>query len=511
MRLPIACMTALFALTTFTLTTSVPLMGQVASVEAQRLGMEIAWQAQVQLPKFGRGVISAQLWADASQPRKFAIVEMADRTIRVSADELDRLGLPIGIEEAKKQAGEQAARRLGKSSGYQVVEVTIPRIRLVLATSDGLVQTLDAESGRLLWSTVCGDAGTPAHAAALSPAGVSLIQGTKLYLLDWQTGKQLKVLPLRFSSANAIVVCNDLAYVGDLTGRVEAYGLKSPRNPWSGRLIGRSVGQPVALADQSFCAMATTDGFVYTMSGAEQPSLWTRYQTASAINGSLTAGNGAFYVGTDLGILSKIGVEERLGRLEWDFRTGDTITTPALVIGKQVFVVSESGTLYCVDDETGFSQWSRAGLSLKQPLAKAGNLLICRSIFGELYGINASDGTLVAKTKPAKLSLPIANRISDRLYVLEASGQLLCLRAQGSLLPTMLLPQAATQELPIVESEAESTTTATPAANPFNFGDTPSTTPTANPFGGSDPFGGDVPVPGGQTTDPFGGSGANPF
>ncbi|MEZ6080848.1 MAG: hypothetical protein R3C56_35820 [Pirellulaceae bacterium] len=55
----------------------------------------------------------------------------------------------------KQMAGERAARLLG-SDGFEVIESSIPKIYLVVATSDGLIQNYDAETGRLLWSRPCG-------------------------------------------------------------------------------------------------------------------------------------------------------------------------------------------------------------------------------------------------------------------------------------------------------------------------------------------------------------------
>ena len=266
MRVPLAQLLSVFC----TLFGAVS-YGQISSIDADRLDMEIAWQAQVQMPRAGRGIVSTHLWVDSSQIRKFAIVELpGGRTLRVSADQTDSRGAAIGIEEAKKQVGENAARLLGKNSGFEVVELAIPLVRLVFITNDGLVQTFDAESGAMLWSSPCGLATAPAHPGAVSAAGISVIHGRSLYLLDWNSGKQLMNKELPVGSSVALAVCNDLAYVTDFRGRLQAYGLGVTRKVWSSQIIGRAVGQPVSLADQTFCAIASTDGFVYVLTAGEQ-------------------------------------------------------------------------------------------------------------------------------------------------------------------------------------------------------------------------------------------------
>ncbi len=533
MRMPFACLFSAFSLLAVT-----PGYAQVSSVDADRLDMEIAWQAQVQMPKVGRGIVSSHLWIDSTLNRKYAVVELTGgRTLRVSAEEADHRGAAIGIEEAKKQVGERAARLLGKNDGFEVVEITIPQIRLVFVTSDGLVQTFDAETGAMLWSNPCGLATAPAHPGAVSSAGVSVIHGRNLYLLDWNSGKQLMNKELSYGSSVALAVCNQLAYVTDFRGRLQAYGLGETLKPWSSQIIGRAVGRPVALADQSYCAIASTDGYVYTLNAGQNPGIWTRYETNSSISGSLAAGNHAFYAGTGDGLLTKISVADRLGGLDWEYPAGETITRPALVVGKRVVAATESGAIHCIDDETGFSIWSKQGMRIEQPIATAGGNFLCSTFSGEIYAFDAETGTVVGRTSPSNIKSAVKNQINDRLYVVGHNGRLQCLRTRGAVLPTMIGPVVVGEDAPAESAPvAEQPATTAPAANPFNFGGEAASTapaatpfggtPAANPFGNSNPFGATEAAPAetgaadgaggmgnpfgsGEMSNPFGG--ANPF
>ncbi len=486
MRLPNASPLFLLTLLLCTALSTRPGFGQATPAEAARLGMEIAWQGQVRMPKVG-GIVSAQLWVEPSLPRKYAVVELPGRTVRVSADELDRKGVPIGIEEAKKIAAGQAQRIVRKADGFDVSEVTIPRIHLVVVTSDGLVQAMDAESGVALWEqpALCGLSTAPAHPAALSSAGIAVIHGRNLVLIDWKSGKQLSNQVLKYGSANSLAVCNNLAYVSDYSGRMVAYGLGVERKPWSARIFGRPVGTPVTLADQSLCAVASSEGYVYTLSGGEEPSQWNRYETSAAINGSLSAGNGAFYVGTNSGILSKIGVEERIGKIVWEFRTGGPIANPAFIHGKQVFFATEAGSFHSIDDETGFANWSKNGQRIEQPIAVVLDNVLCKTSTGEIVAMNAADGRFVAKTNAMDLSITVINQSTDRVYLIGDSGLMQCLRPRDGLLPKLVAPVATVEETPAEQPPMEEATTA-PAAgaeDPFNFGG--GAAAAASPFGGA--------------------------
>lgn len=484
-------------------------LAQVSTVEARRLGMEVAWTAQMQLPRSGRGIVSTHLWPDASNPRKYAVVELPSRTIRVSADMLDRDGQPIGIEEAKRQAQVRAARFLGKNDGFQVVEVVIPQIKLVIVSSDGLVQNIDAESGKLLWSSACGQSSAPAHPGAISDAGVTVIHGERLYLLDWETGKHAMTVPLRYSTANSVAVSKEIGFVSDFTGRVVAYGIGKSIKPWNYVMQGRSIGRTVSLHSSLFSAIASDAGYVYVFAEAETPKIWLRYETNSAITGSLTAANDAFYVGTAGGLISKISVDSRMGNIDWEYRIGKTVTAPALVAADLVVVASESGDIVGIDDRTGIALWLQGGQNIVQPIAKVDDKILSISSAGELVSLSSKTGAPVGRTAPINLASPVVNQMSDRVYLIGKWGRVQCLRKIGAALPTMIesvkVPEEA-QNPGTIESQPD--TGVGESENPFNF-DASGDAAMGDPFSGG--LGGASDVPAGDaTTDPFSGGG-DPF
>ncbi len=101
-------MRLLAALTTAAwLATGFSAMAQLSNDDARNLGLEVAWQSQIQMP-LAKGIASAHLWAESTGARQYAIAEVNGRTVRVSADQLDREGKPIGLEVAKLMAQQQS-------------------------------------------------------------------------------------------------------------------------------------------------------------------------------------------------------------------------------------------------------------------------------------------------------------------------------------------------------------------------------------------------------------------
>ena len=496
-----------------------PTSAQVSELEAGKMGMETSWKSQIQMPRSGRGLVSAHLWVNKNKNQTFAVAELPNRTLRVSVDALDVFRKPLGPEGAKKKVSEYAARLLGKPDGFTVEMLTVPEVKLVLVNSDGMVQTLDAETGKLLWNTTCGESFAPAFPGAVSESGVSVIHGPNLYVLEWETGKRRGLQRLRSPSSTAVGVCNDLAFVGDVRGQIFGYGIGDAEvEPWSYLLTGRTVGQPVNLANQRFCAVASDAGYVYVFErGDEKPKVWIRYESSAAITGSLAAGNGGFYVGTSNGSLAKVSVETRLGVIKWEYRSGQTTTAPALVAGDSVYATTESGTILAINDVDGSPRWRVDSQNLVQSIATAGNKVFAISNTGELVAVDKATGNEVGRSSSMALSMPIPNQLTDRVYIVNSVGQIQCLRPTSQDLPTFysaptpVAPEAGKKPMESGTLGAEQGTDGSPfggtdlgdpgmgdggnpfgdAANPFDTGGGDAGDDgMGNPFDGTNPFGG---------------------
>ena len=486
---------------------------QLNRATVKAMGLETAWKSQVQIPLTGGGVVSSHLWADASKSSKYAVVTLADRVIRIPASAPDRKGNPIGIEVAKEIAKKKAALILGKNDGFQVVERSVPSINLVLITSDGMVQCMNAETGKLNWAASCGLSSAPAHPGAVSTSGVSVVQGQYLYLLDWATGKLVSQRKLREATGNAVAACNDLAFVSDFGGRIQAYGLRNEQKPWRYVMHGRSVGRSVTLANQTFSAVATERGYVYVFANHDGPSVWIRYETNSPLTGSLSAGKDAFYAGSVGGVVTKFSVDDRLGKIRWEYRIGRTVTAPPLVVKDCVYAASESGHLTSIDDKTGAANWVNDLAAIAQPIGESRDALVCLTSTGELANVDIETGRIESKSTPLDLGHAVINQLNDRIYLVAKNGAIQCLRSAGADLPTMFADVAEPSE-----TDENTDTTITPAASepagaegsPFNFNNEVG----GDPFGGAGeaaPAGGD-PFSGGAGGDPFGGDpGGDPF
>lgn len=505
----------------FAFAVPLPVFGQFANNQLDDLGLETAWLSQARVPFDGRGISSADVWMDQTSTRKFAVVDLPGYPmVRVAADKLDAKNQPIGMEKAKAEAQSIAAKLLGKQSGFEVAEVNIPQMRLVVVTANGLVQNFDAETGKLLWSTPCGPVSASALPAALSSQGIFVVQGDTLYQLEWVTGKQVMTKHLSNNTSSGLSVIdaeiepppgvqratrlNTMALVADYSGTLTAYGITEKINPWSNRMIRRTTDRPVTSPDRKVVAMATGSGMVYVYSGSAKPRVLYRFESSSGVTGSLASSKDGFYIGSNDGVLAKVSFD---GKLRWSFHLSHPIAAPALVDEElgQVYLASESGEFTAVNDSTGFEAWERSyNGNVLGPIGISGPNVICRTSSDSLVALDRKTGKLQGTTS-SRIMLPVStlNNITDRVYLAAPNGQIQCLRPIGKDLPRIAKPIEGAPEKPAKQQNtdvdnapmneaAEST-----SSDPFGSTDAPDT-PSADAPAGADPFG----------ADPF--SGGNP-
>ncbi len=547
---------------------SLAAMGQFPTLEAQRHGMELAWQSQVQLP-LDKELVSAQLVSYADGARKYVEVTVPglSKPIRKFVDAIGRSGEPVGVEGAKKLAIQEALfytwdtdrdgsisvaegsqlgkgfaavdrdrtgkvtyaeyaqflnwtllveQTLGKAdlnrmlrdrglqnfmqattsgAGLEAKEGELPSLKLVIATRSGLVTCFDAETGKTDWATHCDSTEAPAYATAVNTSKVAMIQNGKLYLLELSDGSQAVLndgsqspFTLPNPTSNAVALTKDAAFVTDRAGRVLSYaiGSKEFKQPFGYALHGAANENTLSILDKDLCAIASDRGYLYVFNSIDRPTVLWRYESSTPVRNCLASANGAFYVGTEGGKFSKMIVEARDGRILYEFLASEPLTSRPLIHGSTAYFAADTGTLFSVDDKTGSQNWVSRSIAVQYPMAVIGNILVCTTRGGGIAGFDVANGHMQFSRRLSEpLGQVVSNQLTDRLYLVGASGHVLCLRPVGGEAPKMVVPVTDKPEEPKDTS-------------PFSV---PESEPTMD-AGGDDPFATDPAMEGGEA-DPF--------
>lgn len=475
------------------------LQAQVADNQLKTMGLDAMWRTQLQMPIESGRIVSTHLWTNPNDRKTYAELTLpagqgtGKRTFRVNADTLGADGKPIGIDAAKREVEIRAARALGRAAGIPAVEVTVPLVYLIVVSGDGVVQTLDAETGQLLWRNSSGSVTFPAAPACVSDAGIVVAQGQDLFLLDLKSGKHLAKRSMMRISTSGVALAGHRAFVSSLSGQTEIIDFTKPAHSETikYRLFGRTITPP-ASSDRAHDLVAfSTDRSIATLlSGGEKVGPWFNVRSKAPLTGPLTFIGGALYLCDVNGQVSKVKLD-RTGSVIWRLMIGEPLVTNPVVIDKVFYATNEVGELISADDETGFPIWPNPTERVKTILGGTKDRLFCRSLTDRLLVIDTKTGRILSETGSAVIGHDLINQLDDRLYLISANGTVQGVRQAGKdyILPSfheVLPPPTQTEKAkPAEEAPTMETPTEETAVDPFGAAGATEAMAPADP---ADPF-----------------------
>ena len=113
-------------------------------------------------------------------------------------------------------------------------------------------------------------------------------------------------------------------------------------------------------------------------------------------------------------------VDAKAGSILWQFSTGESQTATPFASGDSVYMVTTRGGLFAVDSQNGVQRWKTTGIS--QVVSASEDYLFCVGERNRLVTLDRVTGSTVSVTSvPGRV---ITNTISDRVYAVTDSGQL---------------------------------------------------------------------------------------
>lgn len=441
---------------------------------------------------------------------------------------------------------------------------------LFVQTDCAVLQAIDAETGRTLWTKEVGRRGFPSSRPAASQEMVAVVNGSTLYILHRQTGRllwrrevdgvpgagpALSQLRVYVPTTDGLVLAYRLEAVVDPAvelgmldpeSEVDAQSLKARRleslklqqelkPPLACQSFGRAMVQPLVIREdpgEESVAWPTDRGYLFVGRIDRTSEDWFemlyKLETGADITARPTFLPAATEEASDSGILfapSQDGflhaIRERNGKSMWRFPTGEPVVQPAAPIGDKVYITTELGGMYCLAVATGQQLWWTPGIM--KFIAASKDRVYGEDRSGNLVVLHAQTGGRLDVISAAGLPIKLMNLQNDRIYLAAESGLVQCLHEVELSEPLLHRPKPMPKEEKPEPTKTEVPQQAeekTPAKSPFESGG--AAPATDSPFGGgSDPFGGGGAAPsenpfggdGGATgagSDPFGGDGAAP-
>jgi outer membrane protein assembly factor BamB len=368
--------------------------------------------------------------------------------------------------------------RVDPSRG-RLAGVQLSRGLLLAHTTQGVVQALDPETGRALWTTSVGRPDYETMSPAANGKFVAIVNGSKLYLLDRLTGGQIWEQRIGGSPAAGVGIDDEQAYVPLDTGIVEAYKLirasRSDEIPQRYSGTGGAVTAPVVVGSRVLWSVSR--GFVYARVPGED---LVQFRFRMDDDASASPGYMAPYVYAASRKGTVYCLTEDTGVSIWEFAAGSSVSHPIMSIDGALYVITERGDMYRLNPQSGVQMWYQRGVA--RFAAAGGGKLYVIDVNGRLAALDAASGSRLGAVPIGEMQIVFPNGETDRIYLATSTGTLQCLREMATAKPLAHTRGYAIPPKPKPGEPAAADPAATGVATPAD-GAQPGAAAPANPFG----------------------------
>jgi outer membrane protein assembly factor BamB len=367
--------------------------------------------------------------------------------------------------------------RLRIDGGSRVGSI-VQQAGLLLSQSDhGAIQALDPETGRTLWVTHVGRPNYPTLPAAANAQYVAVSNGTHLYLLSRTDGQLVWDRDMKgFPSAGPGMSASRV-YVAMLNGSVHSYNIADKnavdRDPVLFFGTGRSEAAPVV--SETHMMWGTNTGNVYC-DGLQSSVNRFLFKAHGPVTATLVHRPPLLYVTSQDGYVYALNDEN--GASLWQFSAGSPLLKPAATIRDAVYVTPDSGGMSRLSVTSGVEQWFAAGIT--QFVAASPTRVYGTDVGGGLIILNAQTGARLGSLPTGQLPIKLINLQTDRIYLASASGLLQCLRERELVKPEDYAPKPVEKDK---KTGPAKKTEQAPAEGTEGTPATPPAEPVKNPFG----------------------------
>jgi outer membrane protein assembly factor BamB len=354
------------------------------------------------------------------------------------------------------------------NSAYTHVErAVVEGDRLTVLTSAGVVQELDALTGKTYWTAPIGNENYP----SLGPAGndkyVAILNGSTIYVLDRKDGKPAIIRAVGSAPGAAPALSESYVFIPLVSGRLEALPLGDQKiSPWYYQSFGRAMVAP--LVTQESIVWTTDAGFLY-VGGSEKLGMRYRLETGAEIVAPPSYHHPFVFVASLEGEV--FAMHELSGSQRWKYSCGFPVTRAAAGVGDRVFVTSAEPALHCINATSGLGIWEAPHVS--QFAAASKDRVYGINDLGDFVVLNGATGVTLARIRADRPIHALVNDQTDRVYLVSKDGMVECLHEVNMKEPMHHNPKPTPPK--------EETKAAAPAAPPAKAVEKPAKAPAKTP------------------------------
>ncbi len=441
--------TLLAGLSLTTLSPLEPARAENNSDDLASIGLTLHWEANVGGAPLANGSQSFVLWSHTTEKREYVTVRSGNRIIeRIRGEEVDQKKLDqaiisgekilktprLGLEGATEKAQKLFAtyKTLGRKVDIEPYSQRI--VYAVTLTSNGILESMDAESGAVLWRTEAGKSTLPMFGPGVSDDYVVVTNGNVFYVYELATGNFVTSRNLAFTPTACPTVLGDKVIVPSVDGRLVAYDIKKPEvAPGIIRTGTENRLGVVISADRQFFAWPTGSRLIQAKMD-KLPMLWNATGLHEPILSLPIATQSGFLAATELGTVFHCSTG-REDSLFWKTRLAVQVSQPPLANKELAFIVSDEGNLFALRMQDGSDAWGHQPGNIQNMIAVGKKHIYVKDSRNTLVAIDLATGL---ESGRSNLILPtvVPNKITDRLVFVTKQGQVTCLREIDASVPS---------------------------------------------------------------------------
>ena len=300
-----------------------------------------------------------------------------------------------------------------------------PEITMYALTDRGAVQAINAETGETRWLVSVGNPRLPSAGLSANDDRVSVVNGSKIYLLDSKDGRLLWSHRIEGTPGAPPAAADTHIFVplsgGTLVGYEIGERLRAPiRHVSHGRsmieplLVGGSIVWPT---DRGHTYVANSDrgGVRYRLETETNVVSQPCYlRSDNMIRLFVTSLDGYCYC-----------INEKGSGVLWRFSTGIPISHQPVAFKDSVYIITDENTMYSIDVATGKERWWISGI--RDFVSASENRLYVRNFLGDLVILDTRSGSRLGQMSARGVDWHYVNTQTDRIFMGTRTGKLQCL------------------------------------------------------------------------------------
>lgn len=292
---------------------------------------------------------------------------------------------------------------------------------LYVATHNGLLASLDPDSGEQRWS----------FAVAGEMDGTAVVTEDRLYMgatdrlvhaLDHNTGEELWSSPVSDDTLASPSLVGGVVYTSDKSGQVVALDWETGERVWTAEFGSTMTSSSSWPEDRSQLVIGARSGSVYALDASDGTVDW-EFLAGEEVLSTAAHHAGRWFIGSwD----NRVYALDSDGTELWRFETGANVSASPLVVAGLVIIGSWDWTLYALDEESGALVWSRdLGSDLLSSPTSDGETVLQLTENGVLVALDVATGVVLwARETSGIRTLASAGVREGWIYTIAINGDL---------------------------------------------------------------------------------------